>query len=83
MIIRSQNKAFIINFEKVDTVCLGGIEEKSVITFTYAQVVTLGEYSTEAKAIKVLDMIQKRYSEFCCNAFCSVFEMPLDEEVEV
>ena len=41
----------------------------------------LGQYSTEEKAIKVLDMIQKRYSEFCCNQFCSVFEMPQDSEV--
>ena len=62
MIIRSQYKAFIINFEKVDTVCLGGIEGKSVITFTDAQVVTLGKYSTEENAIKVLDMIQDAYA---------------------
>lgn len=97
MIIRSQDKAFIINFEKVDTVCLGGIEGKSVITFTYAQVVTLGEYSTEEKAIKVLDMIQQRYLEYekfsggSINQYSSispfafiqpkVFQMPQDSEV--
>lgn len=63
MIIRSQDKAFIINFEKVDTVCLGGTEGKSVITFTDAQLVTLGTYSTEEKAIKVLDMITEEYGK--------------------
>jgi hypothetical protein len=79
MIIRSQNKAFIINFERVDTVCLGGIEEKSVITFTDAQVVTLGTYSTEAKAIKVLDMIQNEFqSEIRKHR---VFQTPQDSEV--
>ena len=91
MIIRSQDKAFIINFEKVDTVCLGGIEGKSVITFTYAQVVTLGEYSTEEKAIKVLDMIQQRYLESSevsmggismkCIPRAMAFQMPQDSEV--
>ena len=82
MIIRSQNREVIINFDRVDTVCLGGIEGKSVITFTNAQVVTLGTYSTEEKAIKVLDMI----CNSCRNtAFIDevsvVFEMPQDCEV--
>lgn len=92
MIIRSQNKAFIINFEKVDTVCLGGIQGKSVITFTDAQVVTLGQYSTEEKAIKVLDMIQEAYlgttkmaisndGEISCLPIARVFQMPQDDEV--
>jgi hypothetical protein len=97
VIIRSQNKAFIINFERVDTVCLGGIEEKSVITFTDAQVVTLGTYSTEEKAIKVLDMIMEKYSDYerwnggIINQYSivspfafippKVFQMPQDSEV--
>ena len=92
MIIRSQDKAFIINFEKVDTVCLGGTEGKSVITFTDAQLVTLGTYSTEEKAIKVLDMIcdfagDKHYEKVvttqCGCVGGIVFNMPSDEEVEV
>ena len=79
MIIRSQNKMFIINFGQVDTVCLGGVEGKSVITFTDAQVVTLGEYSTQEKAIKVLDMIEQEYKiELYKN---KVFQMPQDSEV--
>lgn len=79
MIIRSQDKAFIINFRQVDTVCLGGIEGKSVITFTDAQVVTLGTYSTKEKAISVLDMIENEFkSELCKHR---VFQMPQDSEV--
>lgn len=47
--------------------------------------VILGTYSTEDKAIKVLDMIQKAYED--ANNFHyvanRVFIMPADEEVEV
>ena len=47
----------------------------------------IGEYSTEEKAIKVLDMIQIAYEE--ANSVCSmsgfvantVFQMPTDKEV--
>lgn len=90
MVIRSQNKDFIINFEKVDTVCLGGIEDKSIITFTYSQVVTLGEYSTKEKAIKVLDRICEHAEamhfsiiepEHCGKLWGNVFDMPQDDEV--
>lgn len=90
MVIRSQNKEFIINFEKVDTVCLGGIEGKSIITFTCAQVVTLGEYSTNEKAIKVLDDIcsfanglhfEKIATDQCGRLDGVVFQMPQDNEV--
>lgn len=90
MIIRSQDKAFIINFEKVDTVCLGGVEQKSVITFTDAQVVILGTYSTEEKAIKVLDDIcafanglhfETIATDQCGRLDGVVFQMPQDSEV--
>ena len=59
MIIRSQNKKLILNFDNVSGVY---IDEKVIITATvndndYA----FGVYSTEEKAIKVLDMIQNAY----------------------
>ena len=49
--------------------------------------VSLGEYSSKEKAIKVLDMIQIAYEE--ANSVCSmsgfvantVFQMPADKEV--
>lgn len=45
----------------------------------------IGEYSTWAKALKVMDMIEEQYLDFCCNyhAKSGVFQMPADEEVEV
>lgn len=50
----------------------------------------MGEYSTEAKAIKVLDMIADNYTNLTAykandpyrNGCDSVFQMPQDEEVE-
>lgn len=78
MIIRSQNKKAIVNLNMIDT-----IEErdKQIRYFSGGGMETLGllgEYSTEAKAIKVLDMI-------CVKVMLEykVFEMPSDEEVEV
>lgn len=40
---------------------------------------TLGSYSSEEKALKVLDEIQKRKEYLCLKAF----QMPQDEDVEV
>lgn len=40
---------------------------------------TLGSYSSEEKALNVLDEIQKR-TEYLCH---KAYEMPQDEEVEV
>lgn len=51
----------------------------------------LGEYSTKEKAIKALDMLQKKIIEIDKNKFLGmteaiykniVFEMPQDDEVE-
>lgn len=85
MIIRSQDKKQIVNFD----VCHLSITKDHCIVATNGVVSypseilsgLIGKYSTEEKAISVLDMIQKKYSEFCCNEFCSVFEMPQDSEV--
>ena len=89
MIIRSQNKKAIVNLNMIDT-----IEERDnqIRYFSGGGMETvglLGQYSTEEKAIKVLDMIEKLYVEsvwtegktIIANRVC--FEMPSDEEVEV
>ena len=90
MIIRSQDKKGIINFNNIDTI---GIEPNccgcDVVGYngTQESCVKLGEYSTEEKAIKVLDMIQNAYEE--ANSVCTmsgfvantVFQMPQDSEV--
>lgn len=92
MIIRSQNKMGIVNFNNLDSICIernhcgcdvvcfNGLEESRS---------KIGEYSTEAKAIKVLDMIENTYVEslwtdsqmIIANRVC--FDMPKDEDVEV
>lgn len=80
MIIRSQSKRCIVRFERLDTievttrgdrVCL---ESYNGSTETFA---VLGAYSTEEKAIKVLNAIQCAYLS---NA--TAIQMPKDSEVE-
>lgn len=72
MIIRSQDKKTIANFNKIDTICAKVINPTKAIKEQYETLIqyysgveetmgVLGEYSTEEKAIKVLDMIQDFY----------------------
>nr|DAR19182.1 MAG TPA: hypothetical protein [Caudoviricetes sp.] len=64
MLIRSQNREILINFNT-----LAGIEIvegpiKTIITsYITGCAYLLGEYSNKAKAMKILDMIQEAYSE--------------------
>lgn len=77
MIIRSQDKRKIIPLNQpvyIETV----VDEWKISTEGYF----LGTYSTEEKAIKVLDMIE----DACRNMSFTdgvVFRMPADEDVEV
>lgn len=89
MLIRSQNKKGITNLNNIDTIEVhdcqiryycGGVETAGL----------LGKYSTEEKAIKVLDMIQDAYNAIetmkvdkCAWRDNHYFQMPSDEEVEV
>lgn len=95
MLIRSQNKEVLATLELLfDIEVSGGVisarRDMSWCCF-------LGEYSTKAKAIKVLDMIQEAYSEYQIMLNFSVsylhefkektdgfaiFQMPEDSEVE-
>lgn len=88
MLIRSQDKKELHNLERIAMI-------RVVKTIEYEYIVevnrqkNIGVYSTEEKAIKVLDMIQKAYkgnrveevyhegSEY----FRPVFQMPQDSEV--
>ncbi len=66
MLIRSQNKQFITDQIKVKierNPFNGGDWRISDVSDVRASN-TLGFYSSEAKAIKVLDMIEKRYSTY-------------------
>ena len=76
MLIRSQNKEVLVAFENLLDVEVSGVvisarKDNGWHCF-------LGEYSTKAKALKVLDMIQKAY----LNGRI-VYQMPADSEVEV
>lgn len=93
MIIRSQDKKKVINFDNTKSICCGEIETTTLFAFFgCGDCERIGEYSTEEKAIKVLDMIQNAYTQYGTikdglgnihNAFNlpKVFQMPQDSEV--
>lgn len=76
MLIRSQNKEVLIVFESLlDVEASGGvISTRRDMGWRCL----LGEYSTKAKALKVLDMIQEAY----VNGHID-YQMPADSEVEI
>ena len=83
MLIRSQDKKLLtedINLYIDDDYC------PYVYVIGNGKYGNIGEYSTEKKAIKVMDMVQKEYAEFsrgyggnCSNH--AVFQMPEDADV--
>lgn len=91
MLIRSQDKEILINFNNSPTIKIMGTKGDVIIICsldTY-ETFAIGNYSTREKAMKVLDMIQEAYCEFMAirngDMWCgkeSVFQMPEDSEVE-
>lgn len=95
MLIRSQNKEVLATLELLfDVEVSGGVIS---VRRDMSWCCLLGEYSTKAKAMKVLDMIQEAYSEYQIMLNFSVsylhefkektdgfaiFQMPEDSEVE-
>ena len=78
MLIRSQDKRRIVNVNNCNLIAtMISCETKHNIT---VDGMVIGTYSTEEKAIKVLDMIQNNFEDYIKNV---VFQMPQDEEVEV
>lgn len=65
MLIRSQDSEILINLNT-----LAGIEitkgpvKTTITSYTTGCTYLFGEYSTKAKALKVLDMIQEAYCKF-------------------
>lgn len=88
MIIRSQDKKSILNFFNITDLSVNNTKESKyeiIACFPYSIMDDcgynkIGTYSTEEKAINVLDMIQQ---EFCDYGENGAFNMPSDEEVEV
>ena len=85
MWIRSQNRIVLINADKFI------VSKEHEVFRIYSVNSFLGEYSTEEKAMKVMDMIEDTilkceamrtgYAEYDFGAF--VFDMPADKDVEV
>lgn len=65
MLIRSQNKAVLLNFSNLAVIYTVKDGDDFVIsTIEDENKCALGKYSTKAKALKVLDMIQEAYADF-------------------
>lgn len=68
MLIRSQNKEILVNFNVSAGIEIAEGTTKTVITsYITGCSYLLGEYSTKAKAMKVLDMIQDAYADAKLN----------------
>ena len=79
MLIRSQNKAFLLNFSNLTVAYIAEDDEDFVISSLEDENrYRLGKYFSKEKAMKVLDMIQ----EACINGHID-FQMPEDSEVIV
>lgn len=64
MLIRSQNKAVLLNFSNLYAIYTVKDGDDFIISsLDDENKCTLGKYSTKAKAMKVLDMIQKAYAD--------------------
>lgn len=65
MLIRSQDKTVIINVDNAFNIAVRDINGTIVIHIgNSSSCCIIAEYSTKAKAMKVLDMIQKSYADF-------------------
>ena len=72
MLIRSQDKKRIVNMDNIENIT---IDKKDIYAEGINALYDLGEYTTEEKAIKVLDMIQE------CYVGTYGIRMPQDSEV--
>ena len=95
MLIRVQCKKGFVNVDAFQTIGMAMLKNEKIavsIRFGTDTELKLGEYSSEEKAIKVLDMICEKYKEPIVRANYtdnesliyanSVFQMPQDSEVE-
>lgn len=65
MLIRSQNKSMIVNFDNICTVsAFPEKDSEDIYVEDGTGSLMVGRYSTKEKAMKVLDMIQKAYVDY-------------------
>ena len=62
MLIRSQDKRILINMNNASSIEVGD-NELRIFADDGETIYDLGSYSTKAKAMKVLDMIQEAYAD--------------------
>lgn len=90
MLIRSQNKMSLVKFENI-VININNINGKEIICWSQMnpgedEYISLGHYSTKAKAMKVLDMIQEaygdsEYTKYVIPEVCRILSMkPKTEE---
>ena len=91
MLIRSQDKTILVNVDNAFNIVIRDINGATAIyAGSSSSCCNIAEYSTKAKAMKVLDMIQEAYCKFMSvknddawDGKESVFYIPADSEVEV
>lgn len=91
MLIRSQDKETLVNFNNSIVINAMDIEGIFKIVCSYScDDYIIGRYSSKAKAMKVLDMLQECYEEYEIERIyrsaifnIDTFQMPDDSEVEV
>ena len=77
MLIRSQDKEILINFNNSPAIKIMGTKgDVTIICSDTYETFVIGNYSTREKAIKVLDMLQEAY----INGHID-YQMPEDSEV--
>lgn len=65
MLIRSQKRGLLINFDNSPAIGIMEVEGDVRITCSDTdETFDIGHYSTKEKALKVLDMIQEAYADF-------------------
>ena len=65
MLIRSQDKRMIVNFDNICTIsAFPEKDSEDIYVEDGTGSLMVGRYSTKAKAMKVLDMIQEAYMEY-------------------
>ena len=91
MLIRSQDKRMIVNFDNICTIsAFPEKDSEDIYVEDSTGSLMVERYSTKEKSMKVLDMIQEVYCDFTSERnsvmWCgkeSVFQMPADSEVIV
>lgn len=93
MLIRSQNKQNLFNMNAISGLGFAEYDTYKIYALVNGRQYLMGEYSTEEKALKVLDMIEEKTNEPIyineegngeyAKYFHSSFHMPQDDEVEL